>query len=191
MIISQQRKTGKKMAIDWQGLENKISKFLRDGAKEGNNSRTADETASFIAESYVDAVKSGGKEIWGNGVASIQSAPLKASLLAAFNSDFQSKSGGASALNSSGTSGVVGDWAGGVMQTLNAPPTGKVPVSNLVLSPGSPFPMNIQNSESESNVSLAIEIVKSLKQHSTTISGLNLWADPKSNPVPGPWTGIS
>lgn len=179
------------MPIDWAGLQNKINDFLRNGAKEGNTSRTADETADFIANAYVDAVKSGGKEQWGNGVASIQIAPLKATLLAGFQTDFQAKTGGASATNSMGASGVVGDWSGGQMQTMLPPIVGVVPVSNMVTSPGSSFPMNVSNTEEKSNVSLAVEIVKSLRQHSQTISGINLWLDPKSTPIPGPWTGVS
>lgn len=179
------------MAIDWNELQNKINNFLREGAREGNTSRTADETAEFIANAYVDAVKAGGKEQWGNGVSSIKSEPLKTSLLAAFQADFQAQSGGASAINSYGASGVVGDWTDGKMQTILPPIFGVVPVSNMVVSPGSSFPMNVQNSTQESNVPLAVEIVKSLKQHSATISGINLWMDLKLNPVPGPWTGVS
>jgi hypothetical protein len=174
------------MAIDWSGLQNKINNFLREDDK----SRTASETAEFIANAYVDAVKAGGKEQWGNGVVSIQSAPLKASLLAAFQADFQTQSDGASAINSYGASGVVGVWTGGMMQTVSPPPSGVKPVSNMVVSPGVSFPMNVQNSTQESNVPLAVEIVKSLKQHSATIAGINLWMDSKSNPVTGSWTGV-
>jgi hypothetical protein len=44
------------MAINWQGIQNKIDNFLRAGAADGNQSRTPDETAEFIATEYYNEI---------------------------------------------------------------------------------------------------------------------------------------
>ena len=172
------------MAINWDKIQKTIDDYLRAGAKDGNSSRTPDDTADFIATTYYNEIMANAKEMYQNGVSSINKEPLKQSLLNAFKSDFGAQTGGANTLNSAGALGEVQVWSGGTMQTLLPMVPGIVPVSNQVTSPGSHFPMNVSNSDATSNVPLAIEIVKSL-------SGINLWLDIKINPIPGPWSGIS
>lgn len=179
------------MPINWNKILSDIDNFLRDGAKDGNVFRTPEETADFIATTYYNAVMSGGKESFGNGVTSINKNALKQTLLSAFKSDFNKSDGGPDSVNSMGTSGVIGVWSGGVMQTDSPPPNGVNPVSNMVTFPGTYSNMSVNNSTDTSNVPLAVEIVNSLKNHAQTIQGINEWKTSESVPVIGNWVSIS
>jgi hypothetical protein len=175
------------MPINWIQLKNKISDYLLDTA----NATSMDKTAEFISNEYVNAVKYGGVDLFGNKITSIDVEPLKNTLSAAFKLDSKLKITGKLSVNTLGISGIVSTWSGGLLETKNPPPTGTIPVSNTVSFPGVPFEMDVTPSSDKSRVSLAEEIVKSLIKHSKTVTGINLWTTPAGVPVPGTWTGIS
>ena len=174
------------MAIDWGSLENDITSYLEKGKNDKN--RTISETCAKIESLYISAVVSKGMEQYGNKVSNLSSGPLKASLQSGMEASFRLQSGDPSPLNSSGCSGLLSMWGSAAMEMIVPPaPTGPV-VSNVITNPGIAPPMNISL-----NNLLQKEIIKALKQHAKTVSGICTSLVPVGTalvPTPFPWTGI-
>ncbi len=181
------------MAILWSKLENDISLYLDFGIKD--NSRTKESLAKEISLLYVNSIKNGGTEQYGNKIISMQSIGLENSLRNAFQEDENIIYGPPAPLNIKGLIGVIVDWESCVVGTSVPPPGAINVISNKITSPGVVTPMNIGSATSNSNSrDFSREIVKSLRLHSKTITGMciaNVIIYGVPVPMQFPWTGIN
>lgn len=90
-------------------------------------------------------------------------------------------------MNATGTNGILLTWLGATMNIASFPPGFATVYSNNITSPGSYVPMNCALGGPD----FATEVVKSLKAHAKTVTGLDVGQTPNGSPISVPWVGIS
>lgn len=180
------------MAINWQKLELDIKKYLESGKNDINGKDyTIEETAKIIEFLYLTEIRANATDIFLNKVLSItenEGTGLHKSLEAGFNSSFKTNT--INALNQNGTAGVLQHWSGAQFSPLiPAFPEMTLGINNSVTSTGNIIPMNLMGYSGQNDL-FAKEVVKSLKTHAGTISGLFTGLTSTGNPIAIPWIGI-
>ena len=175
------------MALDWEILKKIYIDYFK--SQSTNKNQTMEETSKFIESQYLIFINNG-SENFQNKPLSI-SVGLADSLLSAMKISKKIRTGKPNMLNNNGIKGVIQIWVGATMSPLIPPPPATIPMSNNVNNPGVIQPMNIINSVNE--CSFAEELIRVLKLHASTISGINIgMTSPPSNTViPAIWTGIN
>jgi len=180
------------MAINWNKLEIDIKNYLEEGRKNTEGKlRNFKSVAKQIELFYINEIKTNATDIFLNPVVLLnigENIGLHKSLEDAFNVSFKNNNN--SILNNAGTSGVLQHWASAQFSPLiPVLPVMVKGINNVIVFSGNVIPMQLKGNSDKEDF-LAKEIVKSLKQHASTIQGLFTGLNSQGSIITIPWSGI-